>query len=621
MNLFANNENITQLNPADLFFTIFINAMAVVAIFSLLYFVIKNLFYKISLFRNFTLVKKIILHIILSILFSSISPILLAIGQAINSPYVTLTQVFALTVFSLFTSTFSIIGVFPIFLLSNIFIPITFDTNTFLLILGFFIISAFFVFVVRFFFSNSIKVVFISSVFYFAILAALVAILYSSDAFINMIINTIVNFVMFYLLYAIALTISNIIEKTYTLKTSIQYDRDQFIKPAYAKIAFEDYVKKNNISVGLFITFDIIGIEQIITAKGKNFADRVEKKFISYLVYSFTKKSFFFKTPENKYAIFLKIDENKINLVTSLKGNLLKERKEEDFILPYQKILNNLPTSILHENKMYDVKAIAFASIYGVHSNDFNELNALLNETKANLTLDEGFNVIQLYEYKTIDNISDYNSMLELAKSIDFDSFNVKLTEVWVGKNPNNVSNNFLDYTISSIKHGIYSKELFFNKYKNDLPNLSLLLRSFGLRALILFSNYIDSNQHSHYNLIIDYPIYEISKDEFSGFELIKKIKKHNLNLDKIILNLNVLNLTSLNDQTIKKIKNLNKEGIRFSFDNLDEKNLQIIKFWKPNYACIKNNYFVNENQKKHKEYLTKLIKFYESQNIQIIFR
>lgn len=624
MLFFINNmttNNIKQVDPATLFFTIFINSISVIAIFVILYFLIKNISYKLLSFKNINYTRKIILHIFLGGLFSCICPILLFVGSSINSPYSILTQVFALTAFSLFTSTISIVGILPAFIISNIFLvdDPTYKWLFFVLVVYF--ISCCFVFIIRFFFENNIKTVIMASPIYFGMLIAMVSIFYRGDEFTSFTINMIISFILFYLLYWISLSLTNIIDNTYHLRQSVQYDDDYFIKSSYAFMAFEDYLLKNRINIGTMITFDILGIERIIAIEGKDFAEKIEKKFISYLVHSFGEDTFYFKTTKNKYAIFKNNYNCSIDLNLSIIGNNKRERFCNDFLYGFQKKIDELPKGVDYNNKNYELNIVGFVSLYGIHSSNFVELinnNEIIKET---WNKEVEFNSLQLYETHKNEYVNEYNDLMLLDKKIKLDSFNLKLVEIFGGNNIENMNNNFLFVSCSSLKNGIFSKDFLYYKYKNNTNDLSLIMRNFAWRSLVLFSKYLENKkQKNNHKLIIDYPIFELKKDRFTNYIFLTKIRKNNINPNDLIINFNVIGISKLEDNIFNKIKLLKKEGINISFDHVDENNLNLIKQIKPDFVLLNNNCSSN-NIVFYKKYLNELTSFFIKNKIGILFK
>lgn len=621
---FLNNiavNNIARVAPATLFFTIFINAIASIGIFIFLYFLTKNISYKLLSFKNINYTRKIIIHIFLGGIFSSICPLLLFIGSSINSSYSILAQVFALTAFSLFTSTISIIGILPTFIISNIFLVDDPTYKWLLFVFIFYFISCCFVFIIRFFFENNIKTVIVSSPIYFGLLIAMVAIFYRGDDFTSVSINTIINFILFYLLYWIALSLTNIINNTYHLRQSVQYDDDYFIKSSYAFVAFEDYLLKHKIDIGIMITFDILGIERIIAVEGKDFAEKIEKKFISYLVYSFGGDTFYFKTNKNKYAIFKKNSNQSIDLNSSIIGNNRRERSHSDFLYSFQKKLDALPKGVDYNNKNYDLNILGFASLYGIHSSDFVELinnNEIIKET---WNKEVEFNSLQLYETHKNEYVSEYNDWMLLYKKIKLDSFNLKLIETFGGDSIEKINNNFLILSSSSFGEGIFSKYYLYNKYKNNQNELSLIMRNFAWRSLVLFSNYLENKETKNkHKLIIDYPIFELKKDRFTNYNFLTKIRKNNINPNDLIINFDVIGISKLEDNIFNKIEFLKKEGINICFDNVDENNLNLMQQIKPDFVLL-SNVCSFKNIVYYKKYLSKLTSFFIENKIGILFR
>ena len=308
MHSFLSNSNIiTNVNtnsPSQEFLTILLYALSSVGIFCIIFFIFYNLHKKILIKRNVDTIKKIFIFLTLGIIYSSISPILIVIMKQVNPNYIVLSQIVVLTLFALFTSTICMVGSFVVFLFSNIFLPDYGFQPHILFLLIFYVVATIFVGIVRFLFGNKFKYVFILSFLMFGLMCAVALIFYNGDNLISILINIATNYPLFLLIYAIGNYLSNLIDNTYKLRTSIHYDNDYFVNSHYSKIAFDEYIKTNKTDIGVFLTISFINVENLLTTEGRQAVVEAEKTLIRYVLYNFKDTCFYFKTFNNEYGLF-----------------------------------------------------------------------------------------------------------------------------------------------------------------------------------------------------------------------------------------------------------------------------------------------------------------------------
>ena len=589
MHSFLSNSNIiTNVNtnsPSQEFLTILLYALSSVGIFCIIFFIFYNLHKKILIKRNVDTIKKIFIFLTLGIIYSSISPILIVIMKQVNPNYIVLSQIVVLTLFALFTSTICMVGSFVVFLFSNIFLPDYGFQPHILFLLIFYVVATIFVGIVRFLFGNKFKYVFILSFLMFGLMCAVALIFYNGDNLISILINIATNYPLFLLIYAIGNYLSNLIDNTYKLRTSIHYDNDYFVNSHYSKIAFDEYIKTNKTDIGVFLTISFINVENLLTTEGRQAVVEAEKTLIRYVLYNFKDTCFYFKTFNNEYGLFFKVDDkNKINLEKSIENNNKNNRTEDDFLYELEQVLKMFPNKIDFNNQFYDIQIVGYASLYGIHSNDFYKLSSFNEDVKKYWAINNDINIVKLYRSNILKNNIDETNKLEKVKQ-EHDFNNISLSLI---KSSLNNEKYFIP-KIFWLKESIFSFDQLHNKFSEDQEKLNLVVRYIAYHSLKLFNQYLIEEDKKNINttnskILIDYPINELTKNVFSIIEIYTKIKKHNLEPSNVILNFNLAN-TSIknNSKELNEILSLFNKGFGICFFNFSSSDvttfLKIKKF------------------------------------------
>lgn len=567
-NIFLNNLilnlDVAKIDFGDLFLTLLVHTIITILLFGLFcYGIIIVQRFLLSL-KNINYVKKVIINLFVGILISLISPILLSIKQYVNNDYVLLSQIIAITILSFFISTFCMVGAFPVFLISTLLMVKDINGYYIIVLIIFYAFSVIWVFVNRFLLSQKTRYIMITSFLMFGLLILVSLIFFNGPIFIEYLFNYIGNFVLFYLIYAIGLYINNFINNAYNLKSTIMYDGEYFANSGFSEKAFNSYVAKNNVQTGLMITFDILQIENLLRKEGKEAVNNLETTFIKYIFQIMGKECFYFKTKDNKYSLFKPIDKKLITLNISYQNNKNKVRNQKDFLKYYEEILANFPKVVDFNNKKYNIQLVAFCSIYGVHSNSFNELVKFNNLTKNNWSINKDINLIKLYKYnKSINNFNEYNKYLTINKKYELDKINISLIE---DKVLFNTKHKYVDCylpKISWVKENIYSFETLLEKYQ-DNNDLDYILRNICYRSIKLFSKAKNFEGYKNQKLLLLYPYQYLISNDFNLINFRQKLNTFDIETNSVVICFDQFKLT--NKDEFKNINELSETGINFGY-------------------------------------------------------
>ncbi len=553
------------------------------------------------------------------------------VSNDINSQlYLFSMQVIVFMTIGMFLTHLIMVGITPSFLIANILYLIN-DTNTsqniesIIYMIVFFLLAYLFCLANNFFFLKSRKkkstifiVLPIFSLIFFTIIRLLGSLILKE---INEIIffvfseNVLINWLLFLVLFAIGSFIQKIFDNTKNLQKSILYDNKIFVNNGYSKNAFNDYIRINKIKTGLFMTFEF-KCDIDIYAENKQVLNLLIEKFCDFLELNFQIKnkndSFFFKTKWNEYGMFYQIDKESLNLKVSCENNFKQLRSNDDFFKNLEVLFNEhcCKESIFYKDKIYNFKPICFISLYGIHSSSFDELVSINQKLKNNWYYSNFVNILKIY---------DYNNLKEKINKIDFLKFKEEfnLYKSYVNLNKTKLKEINTNKTKTFITHGIVWIDKNINKFEDiyfeikKISDLSLVIRNFSLRALKLAKEEMEKNSElkKHF-LIIDYPVYDVSLEDFEVNKIIEKITNLKINKDKLILNFNFSKFNLNNIETFfENLKLFQKKQIKISFTNIDKiffnnkKIYEILfkanKIFLPDFVFVKSETLKNENIKK----------------------
>lgn len=625
-------ESFQQINFSDLILITVISIFFSIAMFCALYFVSFTTLRKFLSFKNINTFKKIIFYQVIGLIISAcLIPAYYYVSNNINSHlYLFSMQVIVFMVIGIFLTHWIMVGIFPGFIIANTLYLLNdkstnLNVENIVYMIIFFILAYLFCFINNFFFLKSKKrkstifiVLPIFSLIFFTIIRLLGSLIFRE---INQIIfsvfseNILINWLLFLVLFAIGSFIQKIFDSTKKLEESILYDNKIFVNNGYSKNAFNNYIRTNKIKTGIFMTFEFeCNID--VYAENKQISNLLLEKFRSFLELNFKSKnkndSFFFKTKWNEYGMFFKINKESLNLKISCENNFKKSRSELDFFKNLEILFNEhcCKESIFYKDKIYNFKPICFISIYGIHSSSFDELVSINQKLKNNWFYSNFINTLKIY---------DYNNLKEKVDKIDFLKFKEEfnLHKSYVNLNKAELKEINTSKSKTFITQGVVWIDKNINKFEdiyleiNKIGDLSLVIRNFSLRALKLAKNEIQKNKKlKNYFLVVDYPVYDLSLEDFEVNKIIEKVDNLKIDKNKLILNFNFLKFNINDIETFfTNLKLFQKKQIKISFSNIDKiffnnkKIYEIIlkpnKIFSPDLVFIKNQTLKNESIKK----------------------
>ncbi len=574
--------------------------------------VIKEKILKHKIRRNF-------FYCVIGLLVGSISFILVFVlnilgGAYISTIFIALTLVFAL----LASPIIFYAGAIPMMLANIAFNVHSWSVQAILFPIIAIIISGFMLFVLEWFKLKKMHHL-IYGYLLVSILNILIALFMTSTAmYLANVIDIIVNYFVALILFYIGNYIKNLIASSYSLQQSIIYENIHFIKASFAKNAIDNFIKNNNVETGFVFIFSFLGIDKVPIESGNAASHIIKANILNRLVNLFKGSDvIFFKTTTNKFAAFMKVDRNNINLIEMYKNNQHISRDETDALKLLSEQLKLIPNDIIYNDRNYQILTFADVSIYGVHSCDINYLVSTCERIMEQINVYQGYNNIQVFNPNEDEEVNNRaNEIAVLKNYIQPNEVNI-LIEAVTPITP-------INKTLYEIRANIFKRLLFTKEQIYDIGNKRnirvIIMKYISANGLNVYSQ-LSGTEIKNSKLIIDYPLYEIEREKFSATALYKKIQSYNVDPKQIVINLNFKYNYLLSNNLINNINRLKTMGFSFCISKVNEQTLPSVIKIKPEYVSLSLPKFNGYNTEKNEilNYLAIQIKFLKEQNITTI--
>ena len=432
------------------------------------------------------------------------------------------------------------------------------------------------------------------------------------------VIDIIVNYFVALLLFYIGSYIKNLIVSSYSLQQSIIYENVHFIKASFANAAIDNFIKDKNVETGFCFIFSFLGIDKVPIESGNAASHIIKANILNRLVNLFKDKDvIFFKTPTNKFAAFMKVNRNEIDLIDMYKNNRHISRSEDDALKLLSDQLKLIPNDIIYNDRNYQILTFADVSIYGIHSCDVNYLVSTCERIMEQINVYQGYNNIQVFNPNEDEEINNrVNEIAILKNYIQPNEVNVLVDEV--------TSLTPLNETLYEIRANIFKRLLFTKEKIYNIGNKQnvkvIIMKHISANGLNAYSQF-SATKMKNSKLIIDYPLVEIEREKFSATGLYKKIQSYNVDPKQIVINLNFKSNIILSNNLIDNIARLRTMGFTFCISKVNEQTLPSVVKIKPKYVSLSVPKFSGYNSGKDNilNYLAIQTKFLKQQNITTI--
>ncbi|WP_027119847.1 hypothetical protein [[Mycoplasma] testudinis] len=424
------------------------------------------------------------------------------------------------------------------------------------------------------------------------------------------------------LFYFIGNVIVNFVGKTERLTEAIQFDKNHFVLSHYANDYLANQVSSNNYQRGFLMLFDFSGSEKIPVVDGRNKYDEIVTRLTKNLVSKFeniskTKLNWFISKAVH-HGVFIPFNNQNTDLNLMYEGNELPNRMAGDMFVEYEKILRSIPTKVRYNKEIYEIQVHSAATIYGIHSCDFNQLITRTENVLKQYDQIKNKNLIQVYNPKLFHLLqTTANLYSDLAEQMDVKNLQVFLKNYSCVQNP---KEHFFYYEAA------LPAKLIFNKLKivRSIDSLQLKSTLIRLMAMRVIRAYVLSHPSQQLKLVIDYSLYELSNPNFNLNNFLSKLEKQGINFKKLILNIpfEFENFQQFDAVTIKNLNNIKNQGIGLSVSGIGSDEIAVLKEIKFDYVIENYRFKMSDYSNKDavNEYVKTLTGFFSRQNLQILF-
>lgn len=361
--------------------------------------------------------------------------------------------------------------------------------------------------------------------------------------------------------YAIISWLNGMLTNMSNMARSNLYTDESYIIPSALNNQFTQFVKNNNIEQALVVTFKL-----------KNNNSNALKQLLDKLS---NKKSLLFKTQYDTYGVVL--CDNKFHLTNINECYLNNSVKDRPITDP----LSNL------QHLVKDIDVILFASAYGIHSNNLDELLYFNQYSIKQFDKSESSNQIQFFNSNMLNNVfNDQISYALLTQKVNLDEIQTQLELVELNKDKQQY-----------VCPRFYWTKLFtcdLNKILDQFDDLtgSALLRHLAIKSIEAYSV---SDYKGIKPLIIYYPISEMNSQFFSTIQFIKKLELYGINKNDIVLSFDCSKLKLWPRVVLDNLKELECNGINYIFNNVV--NTYSLTLLKPKFVILDKSIEKSKNK------------------------
>ncbi len=382
-------------------------------------------------------------------------------------------------------------------------------------------------------------------------------------------INYIFYFIVSFSSFSLFKIVMRFINKTEILSKKVVFKND-FILQKFANDQLKEFIRTNKIDCAAIMKIDVLGLDLVTTEYGSSYASNIKDDAVAIIKekLSALKSIFYMQANDTEYFCMIKLDQTPSSTLPLINGNNRLFRESDDILKFIERKIKDAKNEIKQKG-MKDVKIASFCSLYGVETNDINQINSVLSQCQRDsivalndiiyIKLDASLNVGR----KTKDKILSEFGMFSPT------DITVKITK------ENKNKNNFYHIDAISIKPFLTTKEEIWSATENKTIYSALVCHT-SAKAIKEFIN-LKLNKKGNI-LLIDYPSYLLSQKEFNLFELTSRISSYGLKNGEFYINV-ILDQDRIDDIFIDNLNKLKNNGIELTFDYVPKNtNKQMIK-------------------------------------------
>ncbi|WP_338972462.1 EAL domain-containing protein [Spiroplasma endosymbiont of Panorpa germanica] len=393
-----------------------------------------------------------------------------------------------------------------------------------------------------------------------------------------------------YLCFAIFSVIEAVYRHALKLRNIIAYDQNRYILESGANMAVTEYVTKNRIKYGLFVNYYIANFEKFekkLNGRVKeyiiqNIAGQAYKSFQEY-----NQDTIFFKSSYKLFGAFIPLEEIDFPQVQkAYENNNNSVRDKNDILNAIQITLKKIKTKFKIDNYFISVKLLSSVSIYGIHSNDVDQLQAFNRYSETEKVRRKNINeIVMVNPTDFYSQLNQNRKLLALNEIVDLNHIGTRFEPIF-SLSKNKIEGFYLNPTVNGLKlnDSIMKKSL----STISESGLESLFRRFAslesLKSAKLFGKQISDKK-----IFFNYDQWVVSGENFSLNDLFDKLKNLNLVKHNLCFLFDITQDISSIEILKKNISGLKKAGIKIGLTNFGSKDTgyHLIGSYQPDYLFL----------------------------------
>ncbi|AHI52434.1 EAL domain-containing protein [Spiroplasma culicicola] len=395
-----------------------------------------------------------------------------------------------------------------------------------------------------------------------------------------------------YFTYGYITLIDQIYIHALQLQNIVAYDDVYYLNQSSAHEQLLKFIQTNKVRSGYYVTFFISHYDMFEKKVSNNIKDIVVSS-VSKQAYELFNEQFkdlvFFKPNYKTYGVFIPI-ENEV--VFSKEKN---ETNIENIIKP---IFSKIDNKFTVENFKITVSLKAIVSIYGLHSNNLDNLYELNNYVRNDVNLNNQ-DLILVDPKEVVLEKNKNKKILTLNEIVSLNHVSSIFDPIY-----DSTINDFEYLNINSMVEGIEMNSSLFKPKAKDINEYglsSLLKRYTALTSIKDIHKYKITSQ----KVFLEYDTNYIATEEFDIKVFLAKLKMNKIKLNNLILKFNIQDEIDNREMLAKNLNALKEYGIKTAVDDFGAENCDysLLSIYQPEFIflqktiCKKVN-IIKENEK-----------------------
>lgn len=396
-------------------------------------------------------------------------------------------------------------------------------------------------------------------------------------------------------------------KKVKAIDSSKAYENKYFLNYSYAISNIKKYIKTNDVKYGVVVIFNFINLNALPNLWGNNIARKIQNYVLQDIIDGMKwLEPIFFVTESGEYACFINLKSFNGNVEAIYSGNNKQIRSSFDALRKIQNSMLNLSKTISYENKNQQIYTGAYASLYGVHSYDIDQLIRLCLVTKQkSFSTKKGGVILNVYNPSSINLIKPIE--VDIKEKVIFNplEFQIKLFKTDLTYN----GLTFYDSSVACVNKLLFN----FEEIKNYALNKQDYEITTRMVAMKVLRNYMGLRNTKNSAIIIDYPLNFVLSNKFNVGEFKTKLESLNLSTEDVVLRFDLNELKNYKLDDFTNLQNLKNVGCILFFNNANAEFGKILSKIKPDFIKFDKKYSLE------KEKISQIYHLFSKQNIKVI--